>query len=269
MTITEQILDGPHGPLRVRLYPANGDTAIVWAHGGGFAYGDIDMDEADAVARAFAERGFPTASVDYRLASAIPGDRWPAAGEPRGIRAPVPAEEVAFVVGWARSLASRVAVGGASAGGNIAVGATLSLIGAGSAPPDRVILAYPTLHAAQPPTPPALAARIAERGLADQFSPAVVRDMYANYLGGSEPTVVAVPGTAGPDDLAGFPPTTIVASETDELQVSGAAFAGSLANAGVDVSFAVIPGTTHGHLNRPEDGGFEESIAALAAGLGA
>ena len=73
-TVTDDTLDGPHGPLRVRLYrPASAaGVGLVWAHGGGFAAGDLDMPEADGVARGLAERGITVVSVDYRLAPPTP-----------------------------------------------------------------------------------------------------------------------------------------------------------------------------------------------------
>ena len=43
-------------------------AGLVWAHGGGFAGGDLDMPEADGVARALAARGITVVSVDYALA---------------------------------------------------------------------------------------------------------------------------------------------------------------------------------------------------------
>jgi hypothetical protein len=52
----------------VRVYPADVANArptagLVWAHGGGFAAGDLDMPEADWVARAFAARGATVVSI--------------------------------------------------------------------------------------------------------------------------------------------------------------------------------------------------------------
>ena len=61
MTAPYEKLDG-----LVRVYPAttpNG-TGLVWAHGGGFLFGDIDMPESDWVARQLAERGTTVVSVD-------------------------------------------------------------------------------------------------------------------------------------------------------------------------------------------------------------
>ncbi|MTE24308.1 alpha/beta hydrolase fold domain-containing protein [Microbacterium sp. ZXX196] len=86
-------IEGPHGPLGVRVYPAEHPTgsALVWAHGGGFAAGSVDMPEGDAVARAFAARDVPTVSVDYRLAPVVAGSRW--GDEDRaGVRYPVASE---------------------------------------------------------------------------------------------------------------------------------------------------------------------------------
>ena len=61
----------------VRVYPpstgmiSNG-AGLVWAHGGGFAGGDLDMPEADWVSRALAARGITVVSVDYALAPTPP-----------------------------------------------------------------------------------------------------------------------------------------------------------------------------------------------------
>ena len=72
---TEELtLEGPHGPLRVRIYRPVEATGpgIVWLHGGGFSGGDLDMPEGDWVSRSFAERGILAVSLDYRLAPTPP-----------------------------------------------------------------------------------------------------------------------------------------------------------------------------------------------------
>ncbi|WP_110590029.1 alpha/beta hydrolase [Microbacterium suaedae] len=271
-------LAGPHGPLGVRVYPADAPSGsvVVWVHGGGFAAGSIDMPEGDWVARAFAARGITAVSVDYSLAPVEPGSRW-AEHEPRdGVRYPVASEEIAFALAWARERAgewgadpSRVAIGGASAGANLATGVVVRLLRSGQPLPSHVVLAYPTLHAVQPDVPAALADALAEAGLSEQFAPTAVREMYENYLGGSVDTAdaIAAPGTATEGELVGFPPTTIVASDVDELRVSGEAFARTLEGAGVDVVCTTEPGTRHGHLNRPEEPGAEPTIDAFVARL--
>src|SRR5688572_4176606 len=65
---------GPHGPVPLRIYQplGNGEgtrPCLVWAHGGGFVGGDLDMREADWTAREVcAGVGAVVVSIDYRLA---------------------------------------------------------------------------------------------------------------------------------------------------------------------------------------------------------
>jgi acetyl esterase/lipase len=271
---TEHTVDGPHGPLRVRVYPAAAArAALVWAHGGGFAYGDLDMPEADHVARGLAARGVSVVSVDYPLAPA-PADAASGAEARDGVHHPVALEQLAAAFVWTREQATgwgiapdRVALGGASAGGNLATGAILHLMQEGDPLPALAVLAYPTLHAPQPPTPRELTERLAAAGLTEQFGPAVVSWMYENYLDGTTEgaPVTAIPGLAGPERLAGFPPAIVITSDADELRVSAEAFVDDLRAAGVDVEYAVEPGTTHGHLNDPEKPGAASTIEAFAA----
>ncbi|MGR0219052.1 alpha/beta hydrolase [Agromyces sp. ZXT2-6] len=275
----------------VRVYPADAaaerpTAALAWAHGGGFAGGDLDMPEADWVARAFAARGVTVVSIDYRLA----GD---------GCRYPAPSDDVLAAWRWTVANADRLGVdparlliGGASAGANLVTGAVLRLLGhaaaAGrgapearletawgdletpppSAPrsaqptqapqpaerlPAGVFLAYPTLLAVQPEPDAALRAMLDANPVADRFGPDVVRAMYEHYLGGAadDAPLAAVPGLATPADVAGFPPVLMVNDEADELRVSGEVFAATLAAASVPVEVVTEPGTEHGHLNRP------------------
>ncbi|WP_221583520.1 alpha/beta hydrolase [Microbacterium sp. G2-8] len=271
-------LDGPHGPLGVRVYPADAPAGpvVVWAHGGGFAAGSIDMPEGDWVARAFAARGITTVSVDYSLAPIEPGSRW-ADREPHdGVRYPIASEELESALSWTREHVAewgadpdRLAIGGASAGANLAAGVVVRLLQTGRSLPAQVVLAYPTLHAVQPDVPADLVAALADAGLSAQFAPPAVREMYENYLGGSVDTAdaVAAPGTATEGELVGFPPTTIVASDVDELRVSAEAFSRTLDSVGVDVRCTLERGTRHGHLNRPEEPGAEATIDAFVARL--
>lgn len=246
----------------VRVYPgrapsdAGAGAGLVWAHGGGFAFGDLDMPEADAVARALADAGVTVVSVDYRLV-----------GE--GCRYPAPSDDVIAAWTWAVENSqplgidpARLALGGASAGANLATGAVLRLI-AGDAPlPGAVVLAYPTLHAIQPAPGPALRAALDADPEADRFGPTVVLGMYENYLGGpvDDAPMAAIPGLAAASDLISFPATLMINGDADELRVSGEAFAGTLREAGVRTEVITEPGTQHGHLNRPEQPAFSASL---------
>ncbi|MEW1834698.1 alpha/beta hydrolase fold domain-containing protein [Microbacterium sp. NPDC079995] len=268
----------------VRVYPARvlerPTPGLVWLHGGGFAAGDIDMPEADHVARTLADAGTTVISVDYRLAP-LPDGWEPPLAEPGRERAGFPAasDDTLAVWDWLHAEAAtlgvdpaRLAIGGASAGANIATGAVLRLIANDRALPALVLLAYPTLLAEQPSPDAALRAALDADPDADRFGPAVVLGMYENYLGGSivgAPTA-AVPGLATADELAEFPPTLIVAGDIDELRVSSEHFARTLAAAGREVEHVIEPGTGHGHLNRPEEGDAASlTLARFAARLAA
>ncbi len=264
--MSEITLDGPHGPLRVRIYRPSAPSGhgLLWLHGGGFAGGDLDMPEADAVGRAFAERGIAVVSLDYQLAplrtEGVVGD----VVRP-GVHYPIAHEEAIAAFRWAAAsdLASVWTIGGASAGGNLATGAALHLADDGDAPA-LAVLAYPTLQAVQPAPDAALRALLDANPDADRFGPASVLAMYENYLGGADADVYAVPGTASAERLAAFPPTIMINDETDELRVSGEAFARTLADAGVEIDVSTEAGTTHGHLNR-EDATAAGSIDRFAA----
>lgn len=268
----------------VRVYPARvierPTPGLVWLHGGGFAAGDIDMPEADHVARTLADAGTTVLSVDYRLAP-LPDGWEPPAVEPGRERAAFPAasDDTLAVWDWLHTEAAtlgvdpaRLAIGGASAGANIAAGAVLRLIANDRALPALVLLAYPTLLAEQPDPDEALRAALDAQPEADRFGRDAVLGMYENYLGGSVvgAPLAAIPGLATADELAEFPPTLIVAGDVDELRVSSEHFARTLAAAGREVEHVIEPGTDHGHLNRPDEGDAASlTLARFAARLAA
>ncbi|MFE5310677.1 alpha/beta hydrolase fold domain-containing protein [Isoptericola sp. NPDC056605] len=289
--VDDRVLAGPHGDLRVRVYrPAGTPVAgLVWAHGGAFAHGDLDMPEADGVARALAAAGVAVVSVEYRLVSAIDYRDAGATPGTDGVRFPVPSEEVASVFTWAAGggasdlgvPAGRWSLGGASAGGDLAAGASLRLrdgavplstLGGVVGPdgvvptPRSVVLAYPVTHQVLPAPSAELAAKIAALPPEKNFPPAAVHAMNGNYLGHDGPATspYAFPGG---QDLRGLPPTLIVNSDLDALRSGGEAYAAELAAAGVDVFVSREDGTTHGHLNRPAEPGFAGSLARIAAWL--
>ena len=266
----------------VRVYPAQSPdgTGLVWAHGGGFAGGDLDMPESDWVARQLAASGTTVVSVDYRLAP-VPA-AWASAtgGATRaGHHYPAASDDMLAAWSWVVDNAdrlridrTRIAIGGTSAGGNLAAGAAIRLIERRFPTlPALAVLAYPTLLAVQPAPGAALRAALDANPGADRFGPAAVLGMYENYLGGSVDGAPAgaIPGLARPVDLVEFPATLMINGDMDELRVSGEAFAASLRAAGREVEVVVEPGTEHGHLNRPHEPAASASIARIAARLDA
>ena len=265
------LVPGPHGEVPLRVHRGPGDGALLWCHGGGFVHGDLDMPEADWVARRLVERtGSTVVTVDYRLATEGTAARWP-------VRWPVPSDDVLAAWAWTTGAerpwaGGSTVLGGASAGANLAAGAVLRVL-AGDRPlpvPAGLLLVYPTLHLDGPAPSPELAHALDRLPPEQRFGPDVVRSIYGHLLGTGhlqEPPVAAVPGLAGPDDLRELPPTLVLLSEVDGLRPSGEAFAGSLRAAGVPVRVHTEPGTRHGHLNEPEHPGAGRSTEVIAAWL--
>jgi acetyl esterase/lipase len=211
---------GPHGPVPVRIYAPDspgGAPCLVWMHGGGFIGGDLDMPEADWVARELVSRaGIVVVSVGYRLCTG-------------GVTYPVPHDDVVAAVRWVRENAAglgadggRISIGGASAGAALAAGVAVRLRDEDGWAPVHLILGYPVAHPVIPPPSVSLAALMA--------------DGYA---------------FAGLAALEGLGPVLILNAEYDDLRPSGEAFAAALALAGVDVRQVQVRTMLHGFLNLP------------------
>jgi acetyl esterase/lipase len=256
---------GPHGPVPVRVYrphqPPTAQPALVWMHGGAFRAGDLDMIEADGVARELCARaGAVVVSVDYRLAV-------------DGVHYPVPHDDVVAAVRWARDSAdelgidpTRLSIGGASAGGNLAGGAALRLRDDDGWVPAALVLAYATLHAVVPAPAAELAALLDDIPRILRFLPADRTEITTNYVGGPESRAdgYAMPGLGVLDGLC---PTVLVNAEYDDLRASSQEFAAQLAVAGVDVRQVTVRGMLHGFLNMPAVLEPVDRVLGLLAGV--
>ncbi|MEH1122876.1 alpha/beta hydrolase [Micromonospora sp. CPCC 206061] len=252
---------GPHGPVPVRVYrgrPEPHRPALVWMHGGGFVFGDLDMAEADWTAREVAARaGAVVVSVDYRLAVG-------------GVRYPVPHDDVVAAIRWVRDNAealgidpARITVAGASAGGNLATGAVLRLRDDDGWLPARLVPVYATLHAAVPTPSPSLAAALTELPPVARFTPEERAKLVADYVGPDrEPDGYAMPAQA---ELAGLCPTLLINAEYDLLRASAEAFAKALARSDVDSEVVTIASMLHGFLSLPASvSPVDETLTLLA-----
>ncbi|MGC5171881.1 alpha/beta hydrolase fold domain-containing protein [Micromonospora sp. DT81.3] len=284
--------------FRLRVYPAPEPTGgvLVWLHGGAFMFGTLDMPEADQVGRRLSAAGTTVVSVDYTLA---PLDALDALGppEPRegmptpeqmkaemdaaGPRAAYPVASLQTVAAfdWAVQNAGRfggspgrVALGGASAGGNLAAGAGVRLRDRASADgaaavPSALALVYPVLHAPLPPASEELVALLAGLPHSLTFPPESTDAINRNYLGGGDPRqahAIEPYAFPGGHDMTGLAPTLIVTADRDRLRASGEAFAAELALAGVDVRLVRLRGALHGFLNELGDPAAEATLALLA-----
>jgi acetyl esterase len=273
LTTEDRQIDGPHGPIPVRVHtpPGRAGAGLVWAHGGAFFGGDLDMPESDWVARQLAGRGITVVTVGYRLAPIMDwttGRQAPVQPAER-VRYPVASEEVATVFTWAATSDIGVpgwALGGASAGGNLAAGATLRLRDSGGPLPRGVLLVYPVLHAALPPMTAELAAKVATLPDPDLVGAEAIRRMNLNYVW--EPTDLNEPyAFPGGHDLTGLPPTFILNADIDPLRASGQQYGAELAAAGADLLMIREDGTRHGHLNEPENPAAVRSLDRIATWL--
>ena len=250
----------------VRVYPArepNG-AGLVWAHGGAFAFGDLDMPEADWVARSLATRGTTVVSVDYRLAPTPAGFRFSPDGAARdGFVYPAGSDDILAAWSWTVDNAARLridperlAIGGASAGGNLAAGAVLRLLASDAEPcgprspcsPTRRFSPF-SLHrrpscgrrSTPTPRPTASAPRACAACTSSTSADRSTTLRCSRCRARRRPTT-------SPE----FPPTLMINGEVDELRVSGEFFAATLAAAGREVEVVTEAGTTHGHLNNPQ-----------------
>ncbi|MBF0686294.1 MAG: alpha/beta hydrolase fold domain-containing protein [Cellulomonas sp.] len=244
--VEDLAVDGPHGHVAVRLYrpttrPASG-AGLVWAHGGGFAYGDLDMCEAHVVSAELAARhGIVVASVGYRLAT-------PGAGYP------IPLDDVDAAWTWfveaAPSLGvERLGIGGASAGAALTGGVAVRVRDRGTRAPDALLLAYPGMHFPSPALPDEQVDDLRRLPRGIRFLPAPMLDMTRTYLG--RLSGFPAEAMAGNGDVAGLPPTSVVLSEVDDLRPSGEMFLLQLQDAGVPTRQMVATGMLHGHLDIP------------------
>jgi acetyl esterase/lipase len=247
VAIEEAEVAGPHGPVPVRVYravdAAAGARSVLWAHGGGFTSGDLDMPEAHVVSMELAARiRGVVVSVDYRLANET-------------VQHPIPVDDVTAAWDWLLDSADalridpvRAAIGGASAGGFLAAAAALRAVAAGR-PPATALLAYPALHFPTPAVEDAVAEVLRTLPPTLRFTPQITLAIFATYLG--RITDIPAAETPGQADLTGYPPTRIVVSEFDDLRGSGELFAQQLASVGVPVTVTIAEGMLHGHLNIP------------------
>ncbi len=250
---------GPEGDVPLRIYRPSADGALpvlLWFHGGGFVLGDVESD--DALCRVLAnEADCLVVSVDYRLAPEHP---FPAAPKDCYAALRWTAEYVAEFGGDP----SRVAVGGGSAGGNLAAVTALQARDRGGPSLVHQLLVYP-ITAAE--TLPARRENAEGYGLTDEdvrwFEEQYVRDA----VDAAHP--YAYPLRA--NDLSGLPAATVLTAEFDPLRDDGVRYARRLDAAGVETTHRNYDDAIHGFFGMVSDPDLDrarEAIADAAADLG-
>jgi acetyl esterase len=219
----------------IRIYDAVGDRTdapgLVYFHGGGWIVGDLDTEDAK-LRRLAVESGVRIVSVDYVLA---PEHKFPD---------PVVdcAESIKWIHGNAPAFGldrDRLAVGGASAGANLALAAAISLRDQGLALLRFLVFFYGVFDAASEAPSRSLFAEGYGMG-AD-----AMEFFYALYLKAEERAhPLASPVRAA---LAGLPPAYVNSAGLDVLRDDSRMLAEKLEEAGVPVQFEETPGVIHGY----------------------
>lgn len=228
------------GTLRIRVYDPGVDApapALVYLHGGGFTFFSIETH--DRLMREYAaEAGVLVVGVDYPLS---PEARFPTA-----------LDQVEDLMDWLDSGngaamgvdPARIAIGGDSAGANIAVATALRLRDRGETARLRGLLL--NYGGFSPVCSDAAEEQFGGEGAV--LNRAEMDYYFDNYVGAdgrAQPHPQAAPLLA---DVAGLPPALFIIPECDILSEQSHAMAAKMAEAGVEVRSIVYPGATHSFL---------------------
>ncbi|MFE3545284.1 alpha/beta hydrolase [Nocardia sp. NPDC059177] len=232
-------VDGPGGPLPLRVYRPHHDGAalpvIVFAHGGGFVF--CDLDSHDEFCRSMAAGvGAVVVSVDYRLAPEHP--------------APAAHDDMLAALRWAAENATsyggdpaRIALAGDSAGGNLAATVAIAVRDGGGPELAAQILIYPVIDDDFDTE------SYRRFGTGHYNTTSAMRWYWRNYAPHGTDDVRLVPTRAA--TLAGLPPAVVVTAELDPPCSAGDAYAQRLAGDGVAVRHRRYNGLFHGFLTIP------------------
>ncbi|MEI9887976.1 MAG: alpha/beta hydrolase [Rhizomicrobium sp.] len=257
--IENRTIPGPAGDIAIRIYtPAEAKDSVlggfVFYHGGGFVIGDLDSH--DDLCRCLANgSGCRVVAVDYRLAPEHP---FPAAVEDCFAA-------TKWVAGHAAELgidARRLAVGGDSAGGNLA--AVVCQLAKADGPAIAFqLLIYPVTQLGAPDTPSMrenAKGYFLEKESMDWFTQLYAPDKKHR----SDPRLSPLLCEA----LAGQPPAYVVTAGFDPLRDEGKHYADKLDAAGVPVTYVNYPGMVHGFFSmRSLIPKAREAVAAAAAAV--
>jgi len=225
------------GEITVRVYSPGGHgphPALVFYHGGGWVIGDLYTHDGFCRSLTNAARCV-VVSVDYRLA---PEFKYPVAVEDSYAA-------LVWVVANAARLGidpRRVAVGGDSAGGNLAAVVALVAKERGGPPLVHQVLIVPvTDYDFGTPS-------YRENATGYLLTREGMRWFWAHYLAREAQGLERYASPLRAPNLAGLPPALVITAEYDPLRDEGEAYAARLRDAGVAVTLTRYPGMIHGFV---------------------
>ena len=228
---------GPHGAIPLRLYKPSLEgqlPVLVYFHGGGWVIGDLDTH--DVLCRELAHlSGCAVVAVDYRMG---PEHRFPAA-----------VDDCYAATSWVRANAAalgldaeKIAVGGDSAGGNLAAVVSLMARDAGDLPIRYQLLIYPATDMRQ------LTNSIQSNGQGYMLTKDTMDYFQAHYTGGeaayhdwrASPLLAA--------SHANLPPALVLTAGFDPLRDEGIAYAQKMTEAGSTSTHISFERQIHGFI---------------------
>jgi len=228
------VSDSTAGGVPIRIYrPDAGDAkpCLVFFHGGGWVIGDLDTHDAPCRLLAKASNCVVIA-VDYRLA---PEHQYP-----------LPLDDCYSAFCWIHENAQRLgidpdklAVGGDSAGGNMAAVVCLRARDESGPPIQHQLLVYPVTNAAMNTE------SYRDNGEGYMLTSATMSWFFDHYVTENDRQDPFVSPLLSPD-LTQLPPATVFTAEFDPLRDEGEAYAKRLEEAGVRTLIKRFDGQIHG-----------------------
>jgi acetyl esterase len=238
--VDNRLIPGPETAIPVRIYTPEGSgpfPTLVWFHGGGWVVGDLDTVDATA-RRLTVGVGCVVVSVGYRLA---PETKFPGA-----------ADDCYAATVWAVQNASqinaapnRVAIGGESAGGNLA--AAVALMARDRRGPSLAcqVLVYPVT------APNFETVSYLQNAEGYNLTRATMMWYWDQYLREASDASHPYAAPLLADDLSSLPAALVITAEYDPLCDEGEAYAERLKAAGVPTAYTRYEGMIHGFFGMP------------------
>ena len=252
--VRELQADGAQGPIPLRLYRPLGAAAsavlpvLVYYHGGGWTIGDLDTH--DTLCRELCNgSGCAVVAVDYRMG---PEHRFPAA-----------VDDALAATRWVRREAAalgvdaaRLAVGGDSAGGNLAAVVAIAARDAGDLPIAYQLLIYPATDMRR------VHPSHVSNGQGYVLTSDTIGYFHDHYITDAAQDLDWRASPLLREDLAGLPPALVLTAGYDPLRDEGLDYARALTAAGNRASYVCFERQIHGFITMGKV--LDEASTALA-----